>query len=439
MTNGKRAMKRAQVRFGTTSTRSFWLPSLLAALALACSPPAEEGASPGGRVEAHTRELRQGLVRVAAGDGTFSYRLPADLVTPDRKVERGITWRYQGQAAFAAVPVPARAKLVMDAPQLRDRRSKVQGTVSIDEYGRRWMVEDLDDQAIDMTVGQYGEEVRQLFGDEADVAPPAPPAQSSTEPPQEILWKPLAWNLSDCDGDGKDNIFAWDTDDRIVFGATLNDRQKKVLLLASAVGSCSGTMVDDEWLLTAAHCVTDSNGNAVSLSSIDACTYGNDLAPAQCFTATSLVVAGGWNGSGVDDDYAVVRLSSSPGVGWMAISQASDSIIENARGYNVGYPGWTKACASQNVTAAQDSGLFFGRQGFTSDGDVTGLSGDRIRTRLDVGTGHSGGPYYYYPSGCCGAHFLTGVATSYVVTVGNNYNGGPKGPAIRDWVAIFTP
>ena len=61
--------------------------------------------------------------------------------------------------------------------------------------------------------------------------------------------------------------------------------------------------------------------------------------------------------------------------------------------------------------------------------------GDGVKTRIDSGPGHSGSPFYYYPSGCCGSHYVTGVLAGHVdFWIGTDYTGGPKGSAIRSWV-----
>ena len=66
--------------------------------------------------------------------------------------------------------------------------------------------------------------------------------------------------------------------------------------------------------------------------------------------------------------------------------------------------------------------------------NLVGTAAKRVRTRWDSGPGHSGGPFYY-PSGCCGSYYGTGVLAGHVDLWGGPANtGGPKGSAIRSWV-----
>jgi V8-like Glu-specific endopeptidase len=198
-------------------------------------------------------------------------------------------------------------------------------------------------------------------------------------------------------------------------------------------------MVDDEWLLTAAHVITTSGGVFYNPSTYDICTLGNYQSGAQYFDADIAVMPGGYTGDGdINDDYAVVHLTTRPGVGWMAISSASNSTIKRADSYNCGYPSYGPGCASTSVSPIHSYHVS-GKQ-YWSRGDLFGTTSNRIKTRLDIATGHSGGPFYYYPSGCCGAHYVTGVCAAYVdPAIGSSYTGGPKGSAIRSWVITNTP
>ncbi len=195
-------------------------------------------------------------------------------------------------------------------------------------------------------------------------------------------------------------------------------------------------MVDDNWMLTAAHCVTDGSGNAFVPSGFLACTRGNAQAGTTCHTVDQVTVSPRWRGRGAVHDYAVLRLSRPPGVGAMLISQASNSTIVAANGFHTGYPGSLFGCAANNPTPVLTvSGA---SDGIYSTGDVYSAAGRKIRTRIDTGAGESGGPFFYYPSGCCSSEFLTGVLSGYTRSA-VPHTGGPKGSTIRSWVIANTP
>lgn len=446
---------RSQWKNTAGARRGRWLSLLLPVLlgwgGCGAAEEADEfgGASPAG-LTAHEqqvldREARLGLTRVIHENGTFEYRLPATLETPAVRREGGLTWRYQGQVVQELKPQPLRPVMIYDAPESRSPRQDIEGqnigTVSADEYGRRWVVSGVDRERTRAMVAEYDTAVQSTVGLE-----PAPllsaPVEAVEAPGAEGQWvtfTPASWTRTDCSNDGLLDTFVWDTDDRTVTATPMNVRQRKVLLLLGPRGTCSGTMVDNKWLLTAAHCVTNASGTPYSATAFDACTYGNYQTGAACYSSTSVVIAPGYSGDGdFNDDYAVVKLDAEPGVGWMAISQASNSVVEAAQGYNVGYPGYAPGCNLNRPARINRS--FTARRAYKSNGDVINLTTNKIKTRIEVSAGHSGGPFFYYPGGCCGAHYITGVVSGHMnLPIGKDYNGGPKGSAIRTWVISNTP
>lgn len=379
-----------------------------------------------------------GVTRIDHGDGTYSYELPPDVATPPTMKRGALTMRYDGQARFDAAPEPMGAGWVNLAKAARTPREQMLGSVTIDALGRRWVAESVDDAALADALAAYDREVVARFGPE-----PGPPPGAATPPPRAprendwTYWVPTAWNEVDCNGDGDDDTFLWDSDGRAESANPMNDRQDNaVYVIISGVGTCTGTMVDDEWVLTAAHCVSPS-GTAVSPSAITACTLGNYQSGAQCIRADALTVNSGWTGGTVaDEDFAVFHLSSAPGVGWTAISTASDATIMSFMNYNNGYPGRANSCAS-NARTPIVSGFSAKAQWWDQD-DVTSISSGVIRTNIDVSTGHSGGPIFYRPTST--TYYLTGVMTGHYYNLYDGYfNGGPHGPTIRSWVVANTP
>lgn len=410
----------------------------LLAAACAAEAPAPVGA-PDPR--ALDREAALGVTRVYVDHDHFTLALPADLDTPARRVANGVVWRYDGQERFADYADPIVPVWVYDAPEpRRPLHEQLLGSVSVDAYGRRWVAESIDEAGLADALAAYDTEVAATVGLEApETLATDADLQTAAGDGAWRVFTPQTWHTPDCNSDGDNDISRWDADDRSVSANPMSDRQAKVLIISSPRGGCSATMVDDEWMLTAAHCVTTSSGTRYADTSVKACTLGNYQAGAQCFDSLDIIVASGYSGDGdINDDYAVVKLDGRPGVGWMAISQASNSTIKAADGYQIGYPGFRPGC-SANSASAINAGYPANTQ-YWNKGDVFDLTANKIKTRIDTAGGHSGGPHFYYPSGCCGSHYLTGVHSGYyTVALGNNYTGGAKGPAIRSWVVANTP
>ena len=381
------------------------------------------------------REHRLGVERVDIGGGRYQLGLPAGLQTESVRERGGIYWTYEGQYVFTDRPAGSRGGMVFMEPEQRQSDvERLLGSVAVDEYGRRWSLDGVDELALQDSIAAYDEIVAQEFGLEP-VAPMMIEEEEELDPGGWAYVRPMTWYDRDCNSDGDEDIFRYDSDDRSVSANPMSTRQKKVVLISTPGGTGSGVMVDDEWILTAAHVITTSSGSFYNPSTYDICTYGNYQSGADYFDADIAIMPGGYTGDGDwNDDYAVIHLTSKPRVGWMAISQASNSTIKSADSYNTGYPSFGPGCASTSVTPIHSGSRC------CSKGDLFGTTANRIKTRLDVATGHSGDPFYYYPSGCCGSHYVTGVCAAFVdPAVGSAYTGGPKGSAIRSWVIANTP
>lgn len=384
------------------------------------------------------RERALGLQRVPVGPGEFRYHLPPGLETPETREEKGLIWLYDGQHVFTEDTSPPVARLIRLEPEpRRSRAEKLLGTVEVDRFGRRWMVAGVDDDALDEAVAAYDARVAEAFGLEpGHRSEPALGAASDEDPEDEgwVRWFPETWYGTNCDSDSTVEIRRWDSDGRKESSNPMTTRQKKVVIVTSPRGSGSGVLVDSNTVLTAAHVICNSSGSRYSASSISVMTLGNYQSGAKALSAHSTKIASGYSGDGdMSDDYALICLDDSAGVGWMAISSASNSTIKSATSYSSGYPGFGPGCTSTSESPIH-SGYAASTQ-YWGKGDLFGTTSKRIKTKLDGGPGHSGGPFYYYPSGCCGAHYVTGLVSGYVtVALGTNYRGGPKGSAIRSWV-----
>lgn len=405
-------------------------------------PAGAASASQQSALELHAleREFDLGVVRLPVD--RFSYELvpPDALVTPNVRIEHGVRWKYDGQARFSTRKErrgPKAALIGPDGPR-PPRAERLRHTRAIDGFGRSWIAEDVDEGVIDQRIAAYDALVLQTFEPEPlDLFPQVSDEAFDLQPGPAMV-VPATWYSSNCDSDSDLEIFRWGSDGRSLSSNPMSARQAKVLFIDTPGGTGSGTMIDDEWLLTAAHVVSNSGGTLYNPSTLDIYTYGNYQSGAKRFSADWVICPGSYSGDGdLTDDYALVRLTSKPDVGWMAISQASNSTIEAASNYNVGYPGYAPGCVSAAATPIV-AGI--AKKQYWSSGELFNATSNKIKTRIDLGTGHSGGPFYYYPSGCCGSHYLTGVVSAYVdPAIGDKYTGGPKGAAIRDWVITYSP
>ena len=239
----------------------------------------------------------------------------------------------------------------------------------------------------------------------------------------------------------------------------LIDRNRKIIWRAS--GSGSATMVDSRWALTAAHLVTNSStGFPIDVTNVKWCTMENLQEnttggyEAECFD-TDLITPNPTYGvnPGPVTDYAVVKLSAAPGVGWFAISQADDSTISSHSDYTAGYPRRTLGCGTNTGAPTVDTD-YGGSHLYVAVGDIQSTPSGQVKYDTSTALGMSGGIHYYCPDGPCpDGHYLTGVQTNVQATtcaglIGTNcqgnscaggYSTGPKGSAIRSWVINNTP
>jgi hypothetical protein len=226
-------------------------------------------------------------------------------------------------------------------------------------------------------------------------------------------------------------------------------------------------MVDDEWMLTAAHCVTAAPLSQVwcTLENLDENTSG--IYEAECSTWSARTTSAEWAEAfpldgPQDSDYAVVKLITPPtDVGYMFVTGATDSEYEEEPDYLRGYPRSELDCSNSMITdnslttvdtfaTPGDSLDLHGRHQHLAERTISEMGSTYIEFTTSTGRGASGGPHYWCPTGSCalyqaitavqayhGASGCTGSANPYTCSWGASW--GPKGSAIRDWVITNTP
>lgn len=433
------------------------------------------------RSELEGEKRRGTLERIFLTPDLYYHSLPPGTQTPAMERAGALSWRYVGQQVFSTRPERARRGFTPEKTRRRptfeedpDAYFGVGRAIRVDGLGRRWTLAAVDAAAAADRVREYDERVKAEFG-RAEVNEAELPARSDLEMPylgflMPRLVHPKTWTEYYCTNGADDDATDDYLGDRLEELSSLNERARKVVMVnatsstSSNDNGASGTMVDSRWVLTAAHSVS-SSGNALNPATLDICSLGNlgkysaggDTPECNSASTSGGVVLGpNWTGAtDWEEDYAVVQTSNSPGVGWMALSSASDTYIDNYYHYHRGYPDRiARSCSYNQFSSGTTNTGFYGGEMYGASGEIESTPGDAIKYDISTADGCSGGPMYYCPRGCDDGHYITGVL-GYVdydiaissLTVGSmtatiytgGGSGGPKANSIRTWVINNTP
>jgi V8-like Glu-specific endopeptidase len=377
------------------------------------------------------------LEKIDNGDGTWSYSLPEGFDASLAVAGNLVTWQYAGQARFshdAKAPTSTRHHVVEEEVKLTERQ-KLGRMKRIDSLGRIWRVAAIDAARWEEVSAPDPVELE----DDSLETTPRRTLERELAPGTVIPWQPMSWDHENCDGITGKDVHLWDGESRVAkFPSSLSDKQKTAVQVFANGALCSGVIIHQDEILTAAHCVSDDNNNPVPLNTVTVCRYDTG----ECLGAADIDFSGSYgggsgNGGGTDfgDDWAIIELSGS----WtttaedMDLSSASDTTISNLDNLkNIGFPGFAPTCG-----AANGNTLYYNKE----LEPVAGITSKKLKMKIDGAPGQSGSPIYYCPDGdndeCQDGEtgFVIGVFAGWD-SVGNRFVG-PKVPDFKSSADVF--
>jgi len=379
------------------------------------------------------------------GEPSEADPLPCLAENENNQQTRGpITWRSLGPA-HVDPSTGAISSAAVDAIGLaiaqRGNAGLVHGTVdfseaiTVESSSVVWITHAADWNAYDAKVSAY---------DTASAEPIASgPAEIFETYDEEFI--PYAWTSGQCLGGPKDDWSLWNGDGRTVSAfpvATARQRTTPFLVgFGPNPDGCSGVLIASHYILTAAHCVTDDDGNP--LTDLGEAQIGSVAGFNQTIDADRIHLDfNRWNGK-VRTDYALVELESTAAAyGVMLLSQQLDSNLETLNNaYHLGYPSTKDGSSCTQVPSGRTQLSIAGVNKVRSHTSGRGT----VWPYFDTGKGASGGPFYYCPGGSLwdwcengDTGYVFGLLAGAKESTGEVHGARVRG-RLRDWALGVIP